>query len=141
MLYKEELQETKPSKLFSKGAFMKTRHWIVCSPEHTYQLSFSTNRPTYIVLDGRRVDIPGYQFRYVRYIDFRLPIDELEVWCRFVNRSYFELYVNGTILSDLEGSVPPRMPEETYNKLTLILEIAFIFCCILVMVSLVFGLL
>lgn len=118
---------------------MKTRHWIIRSEDHTYQLTYSMKRRSYIVLDGRRVDIPGYQMRYPRYIDFQLPIDELEVWLRFVNRWYFEIYVNGTMLPDQEGSKPPRMPEETYNKITSIATLVLCGGCILFMLGQVFG--
>ena len=64
------------------------------------------------MLDGRSVDY-SRQLRY--YLDFQLPIDDLEVWCRYAHPKYFEIYVNGILVPDLEGSKPPRISLEHYR--------------------------
>ena len=96
---------------------MKTRHWIIRAPDHTYQLSYCTKYWSYVVLDGRRIEIPDTQYTLCD-MDFRLPIDGLEVWCRYAHHKYFDVYVNGTMLPDLEGSTPPRLSIETYRSLS-----------------------
>lgn len=109
---------------------MKTRHWVIQSGDHLYHLSYSSKYWSYVVLDGRRVELP--QSRYeICDIDFRLPIDELEVWCRYAHHKYFDVYVNDVLLPDLEGSTPPRLSLESYRT----------FGGILVMVSLILWLL
>lgn len=92
---------------------IKERHWVIRVPGHTYQLSFRKKYASYVVLDGRRVDIrkAGYD------VDFQLPIDEAEVWCRYGHHGYFDVYADGVLIPDEEGSTPPRMPLEQYRSL------------------------
>lgn len=109
---------------------MNTRHWVIQSDDHLYQLSYSSKHWSYVILDGRRVELPNAQ-RMICDIDFRLPIDELEVWCRYAHHKYFDVYVNDVMLPDLEGSTPPRLSLESYRS----------FSGILAMVSLILWLL
>ena len=118
---------------------MQNRHWVIQSGNHLYQLSYSSKYWSYIILDGRRVELP--QSRYmIRDIDFRLPIDELDVWCRYARHKYFDVYVNDVILPDLEGSTPPRLSIESYRTISGILAIgSFILCLLVLLLGLALG--
>ena len=117
---------------------MKKRRWIIRSQSQVHYLSYCTKRKDIVVLDGRRIELPTSKASHLLCdIDFRLPIDEAEVWCRYAHHMYFDVYVDGKILPDLEGSAPPRMSKETYRKFVAvvggILSViwAFIMICIL----------
>ena len=118
---------------------MKTRHWVIHSQDHTYQLSYCTKYRSYVVLDGRRVDLPRSNSNHLCDLDFQLPIDELEVWCRYARHWYFDVYVNGAMLPDLEGSTPPRLSIESYRSFSGILAMVSLILWLLMMFGITQG--
>lgn len=118
---------------------MKARHWVIHSQDHTYQLSYCTKYRSYVVLDGRRVDLPRSNSNHLCDLDFQLPIDELEVWCRYARHWYFDVYVNGTMLPDLEGSTPPRLSIESYRSFSGILAMVSLILWLLMMFAITQG--
>lgn len=119
---------------------MKNRHWIIRLQSHVYQLSYCTKRKDMIQLDGRKIELPTSKASHLLCdMDFRLPIDEAEVWCRYTHHMYFDVYVNGTRIPDQEGSTPPRMPKETYRRFMGLLGVSLAVIWCLIMVGLAVG--
>ena len=86
---------------------MKARYWTIQSKNRTYYICL--NHASYVLVNNKRVDIPfTYGPRsFTRLLDFQLPIDDLEVWCRFDKYSNFmQLYVGGELVPDQDNTQP-----------------------------------
>lgn len=112
---------------------MKARYWTIQSKNRTYYIC--QNSVNYVLINNRRVDIPlkSNYHSLTHALDFQLPIDDLEIWCRFEGiPDFMKLYVNGVLVPDQDNTQPdPREKLKLWILLSCIVGGALLFALLL----------
>lgn len=82
---------------------MKTMYWNILTNGHTFRFRAESRG---LFLDERRIDPPlRLVGRLWTPVDFQLPIDDVECWCRYsAGKKHIEIYVDGVLLPDVDNT-------------------------------------
>lgn len=97
---------------------MKERKWVVNSDSNTHIITFNG---WLLQVDGRKVELPTSYYNKTTPIDFRLPIDGINCWCRYFPSwgEAVEIYVDDKFIKSDTGPVSPRKNNETEATIVL----------------------